>query len=73
MSETDSEIENTGALIIDNGSSTCKVGFAGGDFPRAIFPTIVGYPKHSGIMICTIPIETFGGLKVLKLKILTFW
>ena len=51
MSETDSEIEDTCALIIDNGSSTCKVGFAGNDSPRAIFPTIVGYRKHSGIMI----------------------
>jgi actin-related protein len=32
-------------IIIDNGSSTIKAGFAGEDEPREIFPTIVGRPK----------------------------
>lgn len=31
-------------VIIDNGSSTIKAGFAGEDAPRAVFPTIVGRP-----------------------------
>lgn len=35
------------ALVIDNGSETCKVGFAGDDNPRAVFPSIVGHPKHT--------------------------
>ena len=29
-------------LVIDNGSGICKAGFAGGDGPRAVFPSIVG-------------------------------
>ena len=33
------------ALVIDNGTNTCKVGFAGDDAPRAVFPPLVGAPK----------------------------
>lgn len=29
----------------------CKAGFAGDDAPRAVFPSIVGRPRHHGIMI----------------------
>ncbi|KAJ7165866.1 actin 2 [Mycena filopes] len=32
------------AIVIDNGSSLCKAGFAGDDAPRVVFPTIVGGP-----------------------------
>ncbi len=39
------------ALVIDNGSSTCKVGFSSDDCPRAIFPSIVGWPRHQGVMV----------------------
>ncbi|XP_051786790.1 actin, cytoplasmic 2-like isoform X2 [Erpetoichthys calabaricus] len=39
------------SLIIDNGSGMCKAGFAGDDAPRAAFPSIVGRPKHQGIMV----------------------
>jgi actin beta/gamma 1 len=36
------------ALVVDNGSGMCKAGFAGDDAPRAVFPSIVGRPKHLG-------------------------
>ena len=39
------------ALVIDNGSGMCKAGFAGDDAPRSVFPSIVGRPKHPGIMV----------------------
>lgn len=39
------------ALVIDNGSGVVKAGFAGDDAPRAVFPSIVGVPKHQGIMV----------------------
>ena len=38
------------ALVVDNGSGMCKAGFAGDDAPRAVFPSIVGRPKHLGGM-----------------------
>ncbi|OIR58039.1 MAG: actin [Amphiamblys sp. WSBS2006] len=41
------------ALVIDNGSGMCKAGFAGDDAPRAVFPAIVGRPKHQSIMLGT--------------------
>jgi len=43
--------DEVAALVIDNGSGMCKAGFAGDDAPRAVFPSIVGRPRHHGIMI----------------------
>jgi len=39
------------ALVLDNGSGMCKAGFAGDDAPRAVFPSIIGRPKHQGVMV----------------------
>ena len=38
-------------LVIDNGSQLIKSGFAGDDSPRAVFPSVVGRPRHSGVML----------------------
>lgn len=38
--------EDIAALVVDNGSGMCKAGFAGDDAPRAVFPSIVGRPRH---------------------------
>jgi len=43
--------DDVAALVVDNGSGMCKSGFAGDDSPRAVFPSIVGRPKHPGIMV----------------------
>ncbi|CAE7919152.1 unnamed protein product, partial [Symbiodinium sp. KB8] len=43
--------EDAQALVIDNGSGMVKAGFAGDDAPRAVFPSIIGRPKHPGIMV----------------------
>lgn len=40
------EEEDSTALVCDNGSGLCKAGFAGDDAPRAVFPSIVGRPRH---------------------------
>jgi len=39
------------AVVIDNGSGMVKAGFAGDDAPRAVFPSIVGRPRHQGVMV----------------------
>nr|XP_022314552.1 actin-5-like [Crassostrea virginica]XP_022316961.1 actin-5-like [Crassostrea virginica] len=39
------------ALVIDNGSGMCKAGFGGDDAPRSVFPSIIGRPRHQGVMI----------------------
>jgi len=39
------------ALVVDNGSGMCKAGFAGDDAPRAVFPSIVGRPRHPEVMV----------------------
>jgi len=42
--------EMTG-VVMDNGSGLVKCGFAGDDAPRAVFPSIVGRPRHQGVMV----------------------
>jgi len=43
--------EEAAACVIDNGSGMMKAGFAGDDAPRAVFPSIVGRPRHKGVMV----------------------
>ncbi|XP_078008064.1 beta-actin-like protein 2 isoform X4 [Phascolarctos cinereus] len=43
--------DDLSALVVDNGSGMCKAGFGGDDAPRAVFPSIVGRPKHQGVMV----------------------
>jgi len=38
--------DDVASLVVDNGSGMCKAGFAGDDAPRAVFPSIVGRPRH---------------------------
>ena len=43
--------DDVAAIVIDNGSGYCKAGFAGDDAPRSVFPSIVGRPRHQGVMV----------------------
>ncbi|XP_074057609.1 beta-actin-like protein 2 isoform X2 [Macrotis lagotis] len=43
--------DDLSALVVDNGSGMCKAGFGGDDAPRAVFPCIVGRPRHQGVMV----------------------
>jgi len=43
--------EDSAGLVLDNGSGMVKSGFAGDDAPRAVFPSIVGRPRHQGVMV----------------------
>ncbi|KAI5171946.1 actin beta/gamma 1 [Nematocida sp. LUAm3] len=43
--------ETKKALVVDNGSGMCKAGFSGDDAPRAVFPSIIGKPRHHGVMV----------------------
>jgi len=45
------DAEDIAALVIDNGSGIVKAGFAGDEAPRAICPTVVGRPRHLGVMV----------------------
>jgi len=51
MSGGSDDEEEVQALVVDNGSGMCKAGFAGDDAPRAVFPSIVGRPRHKGVMV----------------------
>jgi len=43
--------DDVAGLVVDNGSGMVKAGFAGDDAPRAVFPSIVGRPRHQGVMV----------------------
>ncbi|XP_060198566.1 actin-66-like [Lycium barbarum] len=38
-------------LVNDNRTGMSKVAFSGDDFPRAVFPSIVGRPRHTCVMV----------------------
>lgn len=62
--------EETTALVCDNGSGLVKAGFAGDDAPRAVFPSIVGRPRHQvgPGMLYRFPVQTMGRMADLFLK-----
>jgi len=39
--------------VLDNGSGVLKVGFAGTENPKLVFPNIIGKPKHRKVMVGT--------------------
>ena len=41
-------MEEVVSVVIDNGSRMMKAGFGGDDAPRAVFPSVVGRPRHHG-------------------------
>merc|ERR1740116_487840 len=57
MAHTDSDSDHSSddegqtSLVLDNGSGMVKAGFAEEDAPRAVFPSIVGRPRHQGVMV----------------------
>ena len=44
-------MEEENIVVIDNGSQLIKAGFAVDDSPRAVFPSVVGVSRYSGIMV----------------------
>jgi len=51
LRDDEDEDDEFKAIVCDNGSGMVKCGFAGDDAPRAVFPSIVGRPRHPGIMV----------------------
>jgi actin-related protein len=47
----DSDDEGSAPIVIDNGSGMMKAGYGGEDAPQVLFPCVVGYPRHQGVMI----------------------
>jgi hypothetical protein len=39
--------EDITSVVIDSGSGYTKAGIAGDDAPRAVFPSVVGRPRHT--------------------------
>jgi len=53
MSEHNVAFERSGGVVavIDNGSGFCKAGFSNEQYPRAVFPSVVGRPRHQEAMM----------------------
>ncbi|KAI3448289.1 hypothetical protein Pfo_004954 [Paulownia fortunei] len=45
------DMEDIQPIVCDNGTGMVKAGFAGDDAPRAVFPSVVGVPKYTGVMV----------------------
>eukprot|EP01084_Bolivina_argentea_P227624 384433_1 len=48
-------------VVIDNGSGLIKAGFGGDDSPTAVFPSVVGRPRHKGVMVGMNQVDAFVG------------
>ncbi|KAL6073312.1 Structural maintenance of chromosomes protein 3 [Balamuthia mandrillaris] len=44
------DVQELQPIVIDNGSYTCKAGFASDNVPRAVFPSIVGHPPRESLL-----------------------
>jgi len=53
--------DDIAAIVVDNGSGMCKAGFAGEDDPRAVYPSIIGRPRHHGVMLGMVNKDCFVG------------
>ncbi|PWZ04613.1 Actin-1 [Zea mays] len=58
------DAEDIQPLVCDNGTGMVKAGFAGDDAPRAVFPSIVGRPRHIGVMVGMGQKDTYVGDEV---------
>jgi len=43
--------EQQAAIVVDNGTGQMKAGFSGDDAPKCVFPSVVGRPRHEGVMV----------------------
>lgn len=48
-------------VVVDNGSGMVKAGVAGEDAPSHVFPSIIGRPKHIGVMVGMEQKDTYVG------------
>jgi actin, other eukaryote len=55
-------------IVIDNGTGMCKAGFASEDAPRAVFPCIIGSPKHPDVMLDMEQYEDYVGDAALAMR-----
>ena len=54
----DLDLDNYPPIVVDNGSSTCRAGFAGDDAPRSVFPNLIGRRRHEiGEQFCILDIH----------------
>lgn len=60
------DAEDIQPLVCDNGTGMVKAGFAGDDAPRAVFPSIVGRPRHTGVMVGMGQKDAYVGDEVLQ-------
>jgi len=58
-------MEDSNPIVIDLGSGWSKAGFAGEETPRVVFPTVVGRPKSTGVMLGPEKKDTYIGDEVL--------
>ncbi|KAK8765175.1 hypothetical protein V5799_032216 [Amblyomma americanum] len=56
--------DGAAALVFDNGSGMFKAGFAGEDAPRTVFPSIVGRPRHQGVIVGMRQMDSYVGDQV---------
>ena len=61
-------MEDSDAIMLDIGSFNIKAGFSGEDAPKVILPSILGRPKHPGVMVGMDQKDFYVGIEALSKK-----
>jgi len=56
------------AIVCDNGSGMVKAGFAGGEAPHYVFPSVVGRPKEKNVLIGGVQKDVYIGVDAMQKK-----
>ena len=68
MSEEQDTRDSNCPIVIDTGSGVIKAGFSGDATPTAICPSVVGRPRHRGVMVGMNEHEYFVGDKLNSMR-----
>ena len=68
MSEEQDTRDSNCPIVIDTGSGVIKAGFSGDAAPTAICPSVVGRPRHRGVMVGMNEHEYFVGDKLNSMR-----
>jgi actin len=61
-------MDDSDAIMLDIGSFNIKAGFSGEDAPKVVLPSLLGRPKHPGVMVGMDQKDFYVGVEAISKK-----